>query len=173
MPAETRVIDSAVLIALQVRGAGCRFPLVVRPSTMARHAGQIGLPGGVMEGHESAAECALREAREEIGLPRSAVQLLGGLSPILIPVSGYRVATFVGWIADPTPLRPQADEVLEILMADPDRLVAEGPESRVEVERSGTRVLFPAYDVEGRAVWGATGIILAEFLEIWRGARAA
>lgn len=160
-----------MLIALQPTRGGFIFPLIVRPPSMARHAGQIGLPGGVVEAGEAAETCALREAREEIGLDPEAIEIVGELTPIVIPVTGYRVESYVGWSEREVELRPQDAEVMEILLADPDRLLAEGPVRRVEVERAGTRIHFPAYDVAERAVWGATGLILSEFLEIWRQAR--
>lgn len=160
-----------MLIALREEHGRVLLPLIVRPSSMARHAGQIGLPGGVVEPGEAPDICALREAHEEIGLDPEGIELLGRLTPIVIPVSGYRVVPFVGWTAGEVADRPQDEEVLEILLADPDRLLAEGPTRGVEIERAGARVRFPAYDVGGREVWGATGLILAEFLEVWRRAR--
>jgi 8-oxo-dGTP pyrophosphatase MutT (NUDIX family) len=139
---------------------------------MPHHAGQIALPGGERESQEEPVECALREAWEEIGLAPEQVQVLGLLTPIEIPVSGFRVSTIVGWCADPGTYRPQAGEVLRILHADLDRLALEGPTAQCVRIRDGRSWDFPAYDVEGAAVWGATAVILSEFLEIWRALRS-
>jgi hypothetical protein len=66
---EAHFQDAAVLIALYRDPERGRilFPLIRRPSTAARHAGQISLPGGEREAGEGNEECALREAHEEIG----------------------------------------------------------------------------------------------------------
>jgi len=164
--------DAAVLIALifHPQNDTCSFPLIQRPDSMEHHAGQIGLPGGAIDGDESPAACALREGEEEIGLHRDAVEILGQLTPLVIPISGYRVVPFVARIQGPIVYRPQETEVLRVLSADPDRLAREGPHLRVLHARGGKMRGFPAYEVDGEPVWGATALILAEFLEIWRAA---
>lgn len=173
-PSGTAITGAAVLLALSHDANSGRFsfPLIRRPDSMERHAGQIALPGGVIDADESPSSCALREAEEEIGLEPCRVEVLGQLTSFVIPVSGFRVTPFVGWLAEPTAYRAQEAEVLRILTADPDRLTDDGPVLTVPNERHGVVHAFPAYDVEGERVWGATALILAEFLEIWRRARS-
>ena len=65
--------------------------LTVRSDTLDRHGGQVSLPGGVVEPGETYEEAALREAHEEIGLSTVGLRRLGLLSPIDIPVSGFRL----------------------------------------------------------------------------------
>jgi len=166
----TPVTSAAVLLALHPDQEGERilFPLIRRPDSMLQHAGQIALPGGARDETEDAIACALREASEEIGLARKDVEVIGKLTPVTIPVSRYRVDTVVGWIRAQPLLRRQESEVLAILFADPDRLAREGPTTWVERVREGESLWFPAYSVQGEKVWGATALILAEFLAIWR-----
>ncbi len=167
---DTPYRDAAVLLALyRDRGSGrILFPLIRRPASLARHAGQISLPGGEREGEEGDEACALREAEEEIGIAPSEVAILGALTPVDIPVTGYRVVPIVGWLSSPPHYRLQESEVRGILLADPDALAAAGPTLFLE-RRRGDRVLrFPAWDVEGEKVWGATAQILGEFTEVWR-----
>jgi ADP-ribose pyrophosphatase YjhB (NUDIX family) len=165
---------AAVLLAIGpgVDPGAFQFPLIERPDTMPHHAGQIALPGGEIEPGEEVVACALREAWEEIGIAAQNVEVLGSLSPIEIPVSGYRVSSIVGWLGEPATYRPQAGEVLRILRADPDGLAREGPTARRVRVRDGQSWDFPAYEVEGCVVWGATALILSEFLEVWRQVRS-
>ena len=182
--AEADVFEpAAVLLALIERADGTVFfPLIRRPPGTRTHAGQVSLPGGGCHADEKPPDCALREAEEEIGLSPGAVQILGRLSPVPVPVSRYQISPFVGWVADPTlSSRRESDwtieraEVVSVLHADPDRLAAGSP-LRVDRRLQDGRVLgVPAFLVSGphgtEEVWGATAIILAEFLAVWRAVR--
>jgi 8-oxo-dGTP pyrophosphatase MutT (NUDIX family) len=174
---------AAVLLALLDRSDGAVFfPLIRRPPGDRTHAGQVSLPGGGCHAGERPSDCALREAEEEIGLPRQSVQVLGSLSPVPVPVSRYRISPFVGWVSDPTlSLRRESDwtveraEVVSVLHAQPDRLAADPPQRVPRRLQDGRVLQVPAFLVPGphgvEEVWGATAIILAEFLEVWRTAR--
>jgi 8-oxo-dGTP pyrophosphatase MutT (NUDIX family) len=182
--AETASFEpAAVLVALIERADGTVFfPLIRRPPGARTHARQVSLPGGGCHADETPSECALREAEEEIGLPRDTVRILGCLSPVPVPVSRYQIRPFVGWVADPAlSARRESDwtieraEVVSVLHADPDRLAAAPPE-RIPRQLHDGRVLgVPAFLVGGphgtEEVWGATAIILAEFLAVWRDVR--
>jgi len=167
--------EASVLLALHPGDAPGQifFPLILRPAQMLLHAGQVSLPGGARNAGETPIECALREAWEEVGLRPETVRVLGRLTPITIPVSSYRVEIVVGW----TPVRPAYSlherEVLKIVLGDPARLVEEGPSDWVETSGPGGTWRHPAYLVEGEKVWGATALIVAEFLEVWRGLRGS
>jgi 8-oxo-dGTP pyrophosphatase MutT (NUDIX family) len=171
---------AAVLLALLERADGSvYFPLIRRPPGTRPHDGQISLPGGRCAPDEAAPDCALREAQEEIGLSAGAVEVLGPLTPVPVPVSRYHVRPFVGWVSDPALARRHENdwaieraEVVHVLHADPD-LLAAVPPARVPLKlRDGRVAGVPAYLVRGPAeaetVWGATAIVLAEFLAIWR-----
>ena len=173
---------AAVLIALYAhpdRTGRYLFPLIRRPEGIEHHSGQIALPGGRCDGGEESCDCARREAEEEIGLPRDAVRILGALTPVPVAVSRNRIQPVVGWIDEarrPARWRAQAGEVDSILSADPDALAAQGPRPSPVRWRDGLERTVPAWiipaDAGAAVVWGATAIILAEFLTIWRQARA-
>jgi 8-oxo-dGTP pyrophosphatase MutT (NUDIX family) len=170
---EAHYQDAAVLIALYRDPERGRIllPLIRRPATAARHAGQISLPGGEREAGEGNEECALREAHEEVGIAPTEVTILGALTPIEIPVTLYRVAPIVGWLSSPPHYRLQESEVRGLLLADPDALAASGPSLFIERRREDQVLRFPAWDVEGEKVWGATAQILGEFTEVWKRVR--
>jgi 8-oxo-dGTP pyrophosphatase MutT (NUDIX family) len=82
--------------------------LTLRAHTLDRHSGQISLPGGVIEPGEAYEHAALREAHEEIAVAASEVRILGALTPIDIPVSGFRLHPIVG-VSDARPAFAPAD----------------------------------------------------------------
>src|SRR2546421_6106023 len=63
---------AAVLLALHLTPAGWSLPAILRPETMKAHAGQISLPGGLIESDETAVQTALREFEEELGAATAA-----------------------------------------------------------------------------------------------------
>jgi 8-oxo-dGTP pyrophosphatase MutT (NUDIX family) len=180
-PPEIETFDlAAVLLAVwpdRARPDRFEIPLIRRPEEMRRHAGQISLPGGECHAVEPLEACALREAHEEIGLPPARVEVLGLLTPVPVPISRFHIQPVVGWVADVPELRLEAGEVVEVLLADPDELARTGPRGSVHRDRRGVAFDAPAYLVRDSSgadgmVWGATAIILAEFLAVWRDARA-
>jgi 8-oxo-dGTP pyrophosphatase MutT (NUDIX family) len=140
--------------------------LTVRADTLGRHGGQVSLPGGVIEPGESYAHAALREAHEEIALDRALVRIAGALTPIDIPVSGFRLHPIVG-LTDARPsLTPHDLEVARIVDVAIDELTAHGTIVQTTRERDGVRVDVPAFRIAGVEIWGATAMVLAEFLSL-------
>src|SRR4029453_13836895 len=84
-----RLRHAAGLILLFPVGSRPHLVLTLRAGTLGRHGGQVSLPGGVMEPGETIEQAALREAHEEIALPLDAVRVIGALTPLDIPVSGF------------------------------------------------------------------------------------
>ncbi|WP_038048682.1 NUDIX hydrolase [Thermus caliditerrae] len=147
-------------MAVPLLGESLLFTL--RSPHLPTHAGQVSFPGGAVEPGETPVEAALREAAEEVGL--EGVEPLGFLSPALSP-QGFLVQPVVVYREDLPPLRPSPEEVAEVLLAPLEELLAVAPWSEV---RLGRRVWhFPWRGVD---IWGVTGNILREFLEVWRGA---
>jgi 8-oxo-dGTP pyrophosphatase MutT (NUDIX family) len=166
-----RVYRSAAVLLALIPGENESFsiPLIKRPSAMPNHPGQIGLPGGEAGEGEGLEACALRESFEEIGLDPGIVEILGRLTPVPVSASGFLIAPFVGWVKEAPPSwTPGRAEVEQLLLCDPDRLALDGPTALVERERDGLRWKVPAFSVEEEKVWGATALILAEFLTLWR-----
>src|SRR5262249_24417053 len=140
--------------------------LTLRSDTLGRHGGQISLPGGVAEPGESFEDAALREAQEEVALPATVVHVLGRLTPIDIPVSGFRLHPVVAAAASRAPLRPAAGEVaaiVEVAVADLFEASHRGIVTRL---RDGRQIIAPTFLVGNVEVWGATAMVLAEFLTL-------
>src|SRR5262245_10235326 len=86
---------AAVLLALNRTHAGWSIPAILRPETMKAHAGQVSLPGGLVESDETLVQTALREFEEELGARADGLQVLGELSPVYVFVSGFEVTPLV------------------------------------------------------------------------------
>jgi 8-oxo-dGTP pyrophosphatase MutT (NUDIX family) len=164
--------QSAVLILLFPLADDVRFVLTRRPHTLARHPGQISLPGGVREKNDATLwDTAVREAHEEIGLRPGRVQPLGRLRPYHLTVSNYLIHPFVAW----NPIRPrfrvdrsEVDELIELSISqliDP----ASVHEEPWELREQQWRVTF--YRFGERTVWGATARILSDLAQTIHGDR--
>lgn len=163
---EEEAIPSAVLIILFPRHGGWFFILTERSSEVEHHQGQISLPGGAHEGDESLRETALREAEEELGIDAGSVSMLGELTPLFIPVSGFRVHPFVAVTLEEPYLRPDPVEVSSVHFASVDQLVDEDCTQR-EVKRiRGLQMEVPYFRFDHLKVWGATAAMLSEFREV-------
>jgi 8-oxo-dGTP pyrophosphatase MutT (NUDIX family) len=151
---------AAVLVPLRLAGAELRVVLGQRTEEVPHHKGQICFPGGSREADDrSLVETALREAEEEMGIPPSAVRLLGAMAPVET-VTGFWIRPFVGEIPADLPfvLAPfELDEAFEeplSTFADPSRYRA----APCLFRGLPHEVLF--VDVGRRTVWGATARIL-------------
>jgi 8-oxo-dGTP pyrophosphatase MutT (NUDIX family) len=154
--------DAAVLIPLYDDGDGLVAVFTERRADLKKHAGEISFPGGRQDEGETLQHCALREAREEIGLRPEDVQVLGALPPVGTFVTSYRVFPFVGLIEPGRTWTPQESEVAQVLEFSLDDLVR-GHEMR-RLLRKGVPIKLPTYTVDGHLVWGATGRIVEELL---------
>ena len=144
--------------------------LTVRADGLGRHGGQVSLPGGVVDPGETFEHAALREAREEVSLATDDVRVLGALTPLDIPVSEFRLHPIVAAI-DARPRLVGADaEVASILEVAVDDLCDPRCLASTERVRDGRPLVVPAFHACGRQIWGATAMVLAEFLALlgWR-----
>ena len=162
--------NGAALLLVYPHDETLHIALTVRGSGMRNHTGQVSLPGGRVEEGETFEAAALREASEEIGIDPNTIELLGRLTPIHIPVSGFVLHPIVGF----TPMRPafqraewEVARIIEApvsLLADP-AVAKREIRTRVVAGQSGD-VDVPYFDIDGEKVWGATAMVLAEFCAI-------
>lgn len=172
LPPEIQPKEAGVLILLFPSKDDLSFFLTRRTDTVENHKGQISLPGGAQEAGESLEQTALRETCEELSIDPACVEIIAGpLTPVYIPVSGFRATGFVAY----TPMRPavtaEPGEVVEIietpleLIVDPRNIAEEDWEIR------GYHATVPFFNVNGHKVWGATAMMLGEFAEMLRQVR--
>lgn len=166
--------DAAGLVLLYPAEDAPHVLLTVRGGTLRHHTGQVSLPGGALDAGETVEAAAVREAEEEVGVDRGHVELLGRLTPLHIPVSGFLLHPVVGLATRPPAFRPAAHEVARILEVSLRQLADPGVLHREvrQFQRGGRPqpVEVPYFDVQGEKVWGATAMILAEFLTVAAGA---
>lgn len=163
---------AATLVLLYPDATGApSLVLTLRQPTLRAHSGQISLPGGAIEPGETPEDAARREAFEEVGA--ADVDVLGRLTPLYVPPSGFRVWPVVASLPERPAFRPQEAEVAALLDVPVADLV--GPEYRRRAPRRldgnplhapGTVLDVPFFDVGGHEVWGATAMMLAEFARV-------
>ncbi|MFH0882523.1 MAG: CoA pyrophosphatase [bacterium] len=154
---------AGVIVALYPDNGSWYFPLIHRVDDGYPHGGQISLPGGRLEPGESVETGALREAQEEIGLSPDRLTVLGTLTPLPIPVSGYTATPIIA-VHDGTPdFRLQPREVQAVLAAGLDELANPSNQHMEMRVFEGRESTAPFFILGGRKVWGATAMMLAEF----------
>ena len=165
----TSARKSAVLLLLYPAEKGVHTLLIRRTSDGSPHSGQISLPGGKWEpGDKNLCETALREAEEEVGSNTKKLTPLGKLSDLFIPVSNFVVMPYIA-IADKKPaFRPNPHEVAGLIPVSLHDLLS--PENRMQQTFNvrGATIEAPCFHVDDHRIWGATAMILSEFVEILR-----
>jgi 8-oxo-dGTP pyrophosphatase MutT (NUDIX family) len=164
--------DAAALLLVYPHEGALRMPLTVRGAELRSHTGQVSLPGGSVDPNESIELAALREASEEVGVVPASVRVLGRLTPLHIPVSRFLLHPILG-VADARPAFLAAEwevaRILEVPIAalrDPRNIRRE----RWRRERDGRmlEIDVPFFAIDEEKVWGATAMVLSEFLELAR-----
>jgi 8-oxo-dGTP pyrophosphatase MutT (NUDIX family) len=156
--------DAAVLVPIYLQKRQLHLVFTKRRDDLRRHPGEISFPGGRREEHERDLwTTALREAEEEIGLPASAVTIIGALQPTPTIATGYAVYPFVGLIESTRDWVPSAREVAEVLELAVPALVT--GYRRRRLLRRGLPVRTDTYVVGDHLIWGATARIVADLLD--------
>lgn len=159
---------SAVLILLYPMEGRTHVPLILRPVYKGVHSGQVAFPGGRFEQTDkSLIDTALREAKEEIGILPGTVDVLGMLSPLYIPASNHIVYPVIGAVSYQPAFKADAYEVEKLLEVPLDELqdITRIGSKEIMV-RDNIVVQAPYYDLQGQTVWGATAMIISEFLAV-------
>jgi 8-oxo-dGTP pyrophosphatase MutT (NUDIX family) len=159
----------AGVLALRVERPVPALIFTVRATGLSRHAGEVSFPGGLVDAGETAAQAALREAQEEIGLDPALPEVLGALPAVHTTVSGILVVPFVAVLSDLPALTLSDAEIDRLVVLPVADLLA--VEAEVLWERSGgNRWRGWVYEAGGITVWGVTGRMVHDLLDVVRGA---
>jgi 8-oxo-dGTP pyrophosphatase MutT (NUDIX family) len=156
---------AAVLVGLVERSQGLQVLLTRRTEALRHHAGQISFPGGRIESDDAdPIAAALREAREEVGLPSAMARPLGYLDPFAT-ITGFHVYPIVAMVANDFSAIRDPGEVEEVFEVPLDFLLDPDHVRHLEVDyRGGKRRLVEFLYGEYR-IWGATAAMLVNFRE--------
>ena len=154
---------SAVLILLFPFNNDIHFFLTKRSESVQYHKGQISLPGGTKEPGEELAHTALRETNEEIGVTSDTVQIIGELTPLVVPITGFQIHSFVGCCKSRPETSKDSQEVEFILSVPIRSLLNENYLMSEKWNLRGHMCSVPYFYLNNEKVWGATSMILSEF----------
>jgi 8-oxo-dGTP pyrophosphatase MutT (NUDIX family) len=157
--ADGEIKPAAVLVAIVDRPEPGVI-LTERTDTMRNHPGQISFPGGRIDpGDDGPVAAALREAEEEIGLPRAAVEIVG-IADRYRTITGFEVTPVVGVIPAGLDLRPCPGEVAGMFEAPLRHLLEPSHQMVKTVLWRGRQRSYYEIDYEGRRIWGATAAMI-------------
>jgi 8-oxo-dGTP pyrophosphatase MutT (NUDIX family) len=158
----------AAVLALIVDDDEPRLVFTERAAVLSRHAGEVSFPGGLQDPDDADLRAtALRETQEELGIEPRAIEVVGALSPIHTFVSGILVSPFVAVAPTMPALIVSAAEIARVLEV-PIRTLGTTEEQRVLREEGGATWRGWWYVLPEATVWGATGFMVHELLELLR-----
>ena len=169
---ERRVIEhlpfahAAVLVPLFRKGKNCHLLFTKRTDRVKYHKGEISFPGGTFDEEDIELQrTALREASEEIGLKEGDVQILGVLDDI-VTITEFIVTPFVGLFPYPYPFKVSPIEIAELIEVPLTSLLDEKCFGEREIVQGEKRRIVYTYQYGNHAIWGATALILKQFLDL-------
>lgn len=158
-------VAAVLILFAPAEDDGTELFLVHRLPGLRDHPGQISFPGGQLLDGESAVDGALREAREETGIPPEQVEVIAELPPALVPVSSFVVHPILAWSAQPQPGTAEPGEVLQTLRVDVRDLLR--VERRAWVQLPGVPVpRSQGFALNEGWIWGFTGNLLDHVLDL-------
>ena len=158
--------QAAVLVLAYLHEATWFVPTIVRTPGMRDHAGQIALPGGAVDAGEAPLQTALREFEEELGASRGEIDVLGTLTPLYVFNSNFQVQPFLGLCPSRPHFLPSSGEVAELIEIPLPALLAAENHGAHEIRRRGVVFRAPHIQIGQHRIWGATAMILAEFMAL-------
>ena len=158
-----KVSKAAVLLLLHGDPNNPLIILTRRAAHLKSHAGEVAFPGGMQEDHDSdLLATALRETEEEIGLPSSAVNVLGRLPADSPRTNNIRVAPFMGWVDSPFTLNPNPSEISAVFHLPLRFLLEMNHYQYFYLEER--KIQLPCVIYEDYRVWGFTLKVMVDML---------
>jgi 8-oxo-dGTP pyrophosphatase MutT (NUDIX family) len=160
------LVRAAVLLPLVDRGEPY-LAFAQRTDRVRHHAGQISFPGGRIDpGDADDLQAALREAEEEVGLARAAVEPLGALDDTETVATQFVITPWVGVVRGPVVWQPDGEEIEKVIEVPVAALLDRGCFRVERWERDGVPRDVYFYDYPGATIWGATARILKHYLDL-------
>jgi len=161
--------NAAVLILLYALQDGLETVFIKRTQYPGPHSNQISFPGGKADPSDPDLQfTALRETREEIGVDPGQINILGALTPLDIPVSNFKVFPYIGFTQSISKFTIQMQEVQFLLTEKLEVLNHPMNHGTMEVMIQEKPFQVPCFIIGEHRIWGATAMILREFLEVAR-----
>ena len=141
--------------------------LILRKKDPCVHSNQINFPGCKIDKEDENLQfTALRETYEEIGIKPSLINIVGKLSSVYIPPSNFNVQPYVGYCEKNPVFKPDSKEVSLIITPFlKDLIKLKITQSKVSVD--GLIKEVPSYLVNNHILWGATAMMVYEFIEVY------
>lgn len=155
-----RATPAAVLIAITDAPRDPQVILTQRPRAMRDHPGQVAFPGGKIDPGEDAITAALREAEEELALPREAVRVIG-TTDTYHTGTGFIVTPVVGVVPPGLELTPNPSEVEAWFTAPLGLLLDPASWTTNEAQWRGATRRYLELEWQGFRIWGVTAAIIA------------
>lgn len=161
--------DSSVMLLLYPRDNELFTVYIKRQADGGPHSSQVSFPGGKHDKSDTSLEAtALRETEEEIGVRKTEIDVLGGLTHLYIPVSNMMVHPYVGFCNFTPSFDPCPNEVQYIIEVKLDEIINPINTTTLKMHRYGVDISTPLYLFGNDEIWGATAMITSEFEEILR-----
>lgn len=156
-----------VLLLLYCKNDELYIILTRRRDDLNSHAGQMSFPGGQRDHGETLLMTALRETHEEVGITSGMLEVLGQLTTLYIPPSDFEVHPYVAWHKNGRrpDFSPNPDEVAEIIEMPLRDFFDPALRGEEPWEFRGHSMIVPFYRAGNYKVWGATAMMLSEFVE--------
>jgi 8-oxo-dGTP pyrophosphatase MutT (NUDIX family) len=165
-PAPHTARCAAVAILLFRRDGRWHLPLTERPATLARHGGQISLPGGVIDPGESSIAAVQRELQEELGFYETHLEI-SRLADCYVFASNFLVTPWILATNEPNICwRPHDREVKSVVELPLEVLLDERALGRTTIERGPLVLSAPCFQFGTACIWGATSVILSELADV-------
>ena len=160
----TDLRKSAVLVLLFFEESELYLLLIQRANYKGAHGGQISFPGGKFEDKQDVTlqDTAIRETYEEVNISESNIEVLGPLSALNVPISMISIQPYLAFCKDMSMLKPDGFETV-----DTYKIPISFFRNKENIELwKDSDIQYPYYNFKEKRIWGATAMIISEFLDL-------